>query len=89
MNKLELIRQEMMHVRGQAECIYHDADAFLDAVDRMENVNPDAPEVAGYLLRAIELVRSATLGMAGSNDLMWDFIRGVENGPKCAASDGV
>lgn len=70
MNKLELMRQEMMHVRGQAESIYHDADAFLDAVDRMGNVNPDSPEVASYSLRAIDHARGAMMELAGCTGRM-------------------
>lgn len=78
MNKLELIRQEMMHIRGLAECLYHDADAFLNAAACMEYVNPDAPEVAGYLLRAIEPVRSVMLEIAGSTGRIRGIVRGVD-----------
>lgn len=82
MNKLEQIRQEMMHVRGQAECIYNDADAFLDAVDRMENVNPDAPEVASYSFRAIDHVRRAMYELARCTGRMLAHFRVVGEAEK-------
>lgn len=77
MNKLELMRQEMMHVRGQAESIYHDADAFLDTVDRMEYVRPDSPKVASYSLRAIDHVRSAMMELAGCTGRMMGIVHGI------------
>ena len=100
MNKLELIRPEMKLVRELAECIYQTVDAFLDAVDCMEKVNPHSPEVAGYLLVAIEPVRSSMLEIDGSIGRLRGMVREIdeakagekdslcEKGLGCAASDG-
>lgn len=78
MNKLELIRQEMTHIRGLAECLCQDMDAFLDATACMEYVNPDSPKVAGCFLQAIEPVRSVMLEIAGSTGRIRAIVRGVD-----------
>lgn len=82
MNKLELMRQEMKLVRDMAECICQIADAFLDAAACMEKENPHLPEVAGYLLLAIEPVRISILEIYGSIGRMRGMVYGIDEANK-------